>query len=87
MCIFYCWNNSATRCNIATDPNVKKQIIINDKQYFVCLGLEYTMLKHAKRTINVLNVTVNTITRCVPSVPKLSLIEVEKSIFLKRVSF
>ena len=45
------------------------------------------MLKHAKRTINVLNVTVNTINRCVPSVPKLPLIEVEKSIFSEESIF
>ena len=59
----------------------RKQIIIKDKLCFVCLRLGHS----AKRTINVLNVTVDTITRFGPLFPKLPLIEVDKSIFVKIV--
>ena len=38
-CIFCHRNHSLTRCDIVIDPKVRKQIIINDKQSFVCLRL------------------------------------------------
>ena len=39
MCIFCRRNHSSTRCDIVTDPKVRKQIIINDKRCFVSLRL------------------------------------------------
>ena len=50
-----------TRCDIVTDPKVRKQIIINGKRCFVCLRLGHSA-KASQGTINVLNVTVGTIT-------------------------
>ena len=42
MCMFCRTNHSSTRYDIITDPKVRKQIIINDKQCFGCLCLVHS---------------------------------------------